>query len=141
MKAICRFALVVVVVLAFGCLTTGNLNTEKIKNVKRTVYISEHLNRWEQRHISSVKKLLEKYGYQIVQTREQSELYLDFVIEGGVTITARIALLKNQEELVSSESSNYGWGTVIARPIAVAGRVKAVLEDFETKLKTINESK
>jgi hypothetical protein len=39
---------------------------------------------------------------------------------------------------ISSESTNYGWGTVIARPIAIASRVEAALEMFEEKLKEID---
>ena len=100
--------------------------------------MSERNSEREQQYIGSVAKLMEKYNYQIVQSREPGDLFLDFVIEGGAIVTVRLALLKGSTEVISSESTNYGWGTVIARPIAIASRVEAALGMFEEKLKEID---
>lgn len=134
--------LYVTFVLAFvvtsGCATTSKFNAQETKNVKKTVYVSNKNSEREQQYIGSVAKLLEKYNYQIVQNRADGELFLDFVIEGGAIVTVRLALLKDGKEVLSSESTNYGWGTVIARPIAIASRVEAALEAFEGELKEVD---
>lgn len=129
---------ILVAVTAFGCATTGAFNAQEAKNVKKIVYMPSRNSEREQQYIGSVAKLLEKYNYQIVQNRGNGELFLDFVIEGGAIVTVRLALLKDNKEVISSESTNYGWGTVIARPIAIASRVEAALETFEEKLKEID---
>jgi hypothetical protein len=137
MKKLCGIFILVAVV-TYGCATTGKVNTQETQNIKKIVYISDRNSEREQQYIGSVAKLMEKYNYQIVQNRGNGELFLDFVIEGGAIVTVKLALLKGSDELISSESTNYGWGTVIARPIAIASRVEAALEMFEDKLKELD---
>ncbi|UOA08385.1 hypothetical protein [Methylobacter sp. S3L5C] len=137
MKKLCGI-FILIAMIASGCATSGKLNVQETQNIKKIVYISDRNSEREQQYIGSVAKLMEKYNYQIVQNRGNGELFLDFVIEGGAIVTVRLTLLKGSDELISAESTNYGWGTVIARPIAIASRVEAALEIFEEKLKEID---
>ena len=72
--------------------------------MENPVYVSERNSERELQYIDSVTKLMENYNYQIVQSRGQEDIFLNFVIEGGAIVTVRLALLKGDE---SSESTNY----------------------------------
>jgi hypothetical protein len=133
-----KISLIAFLFILSGCATTGAINAQEAKNINKIVYVSQGNSEREQQYIGSVTKLLEKYSYKIIQNREQGALFLDFVIEGGAIVTVRLALLKGNQEVISSESTNYGWGTVIARPIAIASRVEAALNSFEDRLKEID---
>ena len=100
----------------------------------RTLYVSEHYTGYEARHIGEVVRTFERYGYQPTSDRSKSNFQLDFFIEGGATVTVRVALLQGRTKLLEVTSKNPGWGTVIARPTAIAGRVSDALEQLDQLL-------
>jgi hypothetical protein len=96
--------------------------------------VSEHYTGYEARHIGEVVRTFEKYGYQPTSDRSKSNFQLDFFIEGGVTVTVRVGLLQGTTTILEATSKNPGWGTVIARPTAIAGRVADAIEQLDRLL-------
>ena len=81
-------------------------------------------------------RTFEKYGYEVVKERKQATYYLDFSITGGLVITVEISLLRSADNktVLNVSSTNTGWGTVIARSVAIAGRVGEALSELDDLL-------
>ena len=81
-------------------------------------------------------RTFEKYGYEVVAQKTQAAYYLDFSITGGLVVTVEISLLRATDSIsvLSVSSTNTGWGTVIARSVAISGRVAEALGELDELL-------
>ena len=61
---------------------------------------------------------------------------MDFAITGGLAITVEISLLRvgDRRSVLNVSSTNSGWGTVIARSVAISGRVAEALSELDDVL-------
>jgi hypothetical protein len=134
--SITLFALATVVVLA-ACATSGHVDSAFTPNqTNKTIFVSEHQSENEARHIKQVIRTFEKYGFDVGKDKRQAAYYLDFSITGGLVVTVEISLLSvaDNKTMLTVSSTNTGWGTVIARPIAIAGRVSEALRELDELL-------
>jgi hypothetical protein len=127
----------VIAVTAFvlsACATSAHVDrTFAPSRGAKTIFVSERQSESEARHINQVIRTFEKYGYDVTKDKAQAAYYLDFSISGGLAITVDISLLRTQDSLpvLTVSSTNTGWGTVIARPIAISGRVAEALSELD----------
>ena len=127
-------AILSLIILA-GCATTGSaINDLNFANTNKTIFLSQHFSGYEERHIGEVIRTFEKYGFKTSNDRDTSDYFLDFSISAGVTITVRIALMQNGKNVVEVESTNAGWGTLMARAPSVASRVEAAILEMNQLL-------
>jgi hypothetical protein len=90
----------------------------------------------EARDINQVLRTFEKYGYDVTTDKAQAAYLLDFSITGGLAITVEISVLRARDRtnVLSVSSTNSGWGTVIARSVAISGRVAEALSELDDAL-------
>ena len=117
-----------------ACSTSGASQLPKLPPAGSAIFVSEHYSGYEARHIGAVVRTLEKHGFVATQDRSSSNYYLDFSIGGGVIVTVKITLLDGSQPVVEVSSKNLGWGTMIARPVAISSLVSAALKRFDSLL-------
>lgn len=118
-----------------SCSTSGDIEKGvSLKNTNKVIFVSKHYSGYEERHIDQVIRTLEKYGFTISSDKSDSEYYLNFMISAGATVTVNIDIMEKGKKIISAESSNAGWGTVIARPVAIAGRVDSAISELDELL-------
>jgi len=125
---------VTTVLLLSACATSTHVDqTFSPSQQPKTIFVSEHQSEYEARHINQVIRTFEKYGYDVTKDKAQAAYYLDFSISGGLVITVDISLLRTHDSVrvLTVSSTNTGWGTVIARPIAISGRVAEALSELD----------
>lgn len=121
------FAITMAVVSA--CSTAGHVTNNLHFDVdSKVIYVSDHYTGYEQEHIGEVIRTFEKYGFAITNDRSKSSYYLDFGIRAGAAISVNISLLENGKSVIDVSSSNAGWGTLIARPVAISSRVNEAID-------------
>ncbi|CCE22763.1 hypothetical protein [Methylotuvimicrobium alcaliphilum] len=124
--------------LETGCATSSDIASGMLFEKRdKTVFVSEHFSGYAGRHVGEVARVLEKHGFLVTKNRERSDYFLDFNIDGGATLTVSIGLLQEGKKLIEVESTNVWFGTVMFRPIAVANRVEAAIEEFDQALSKI----
>jgi hypothetical protein len=131
------FGLSVVLMVLSACATSGRVDKTFIPNHgAKTLFVSERQSETEARYINQVIRTFEKHGYEIAQDKTQAAYYLDFSITGGLVVTVEISLLRaaDRRSVLNVSSTNSGWGTVIARPIATSGRVAEALSELDDVL-------
>ena len=122
-----------------GCSSRGYVSPNlEIPKDKRALYVSSYFSGYEERHVGTVVRVFEKYGFTPVKEIKDSNYQLSFTIEGGGVVSVKIGLLQGSNTLIEVESSNAGWGTVIARPAAIASRVEAAIIELEKVLQERN---
>jgi hypothetical protein len=124
------FAITLVLMLS-ACATSGRVDeTFTPSQADKIIFVSEA------RYINQVIRTFEKYGYEVTKDKTQATYYLDFSITGGLVVTVEILLLRaaDRRSLLNVSSTNSGWGTVIARPIATSGRVAEALSELDDVL-------
>jgi len=129
--------LVILASMLSACATSGRVDSAFVPNqAARTIFVSERQSEYEARHVDQVIRTFEKYGYEVVRDRKQATYYLDFSITGGLVITVEISLLRSADNktVLNVSSTNTGWGTVIARSVAIAGRVAEALSELDDLL-------
>jgi hypothetical protein len=134
MKASRSVFAVTTFLLLSACATSNRVDqTFSPSRAPKTIFISERQSEYEARHINQVIRTFEKYGYDVAKEKAQATYYLDFSISGGLVITVDISLLRTQDSVrvLTVSSTNTGWGTVIARPIAISGRVAEALSELD----------
>jgi hypothetical protein len=118
-----------------ACATSGRVDKTFTPNHgAKTLFVSERQSETEARYINQVIRTFEKHGYEIAQDKTQAAYYLDFSITGGLVVTVEISLLRAADRVLNVFSTNSGWGTVIARPIATSGRVAEALSELDDVL-------
>ena len=129
------FGLSVVLMVLSACATSGRVDKTFTPNHgAKTLFVSERQSETEARYINQVIRTFEKHGYEIAQDKTQAAYYLDFSITGGLVVTVEISLLRAADRVLNVFSTNSGWGTVIARPIATSGRVAEALSELDDVL-------
>jgi len=132
-----RFFTITPVLMLCACATSGHVDKAFTPNqALKTIFVSERQSESEARHINQVIRTFEKYGYDVTKDKTQAAYYLDFSIKGGLVVTVEISLLRagDGRSVLSVSSTNTGWGTVIARPIAISGRVAEALSELDDML-------
>jgi hypothetical protein len=132
-----RFFAVTAAVIFSACATSGHVDKTFTPNqAPRTIFVSERQSESEARHINQVIRTFEKYGFDVTKDKAQATYLLDFSITGGLVVTVEISLLRTGDgtSVLSVSSTNTGWGSVIARPIAISGRVAEALSELEEML-------
>ena len=125
----------IIATLAFvACATSGESRLPQSARTGSTIFVSKHYSGYEARHIGEVVRTFEKYGFVATHDRASSHYYLDYSINAGAVVTVKIALLRDRQPVVEVSSTNIGWGTVIARPIAISSRVSSALERLDALL-------
>lgn len=99
-----------------------------------TVYISTEGRKAEEDRVADIVAVLKKYGYRVAANPEAADLALRFRFANGLRMAATLELWRKNELLLKVDSVNEGFGTLIARPAARAGRIDAALEAFDDKL-------
>ncbi len=118
-----------------SCSTSGNIrNGVKLDENNMSIYVSSYFSGYEERHIDQVLRTLEKHGFTVSANKSDSKYYLDFMISAGAVVTVEISILEKGKEIISAKSSNAGWGTVIARPVAISSRVEAAISELDDLL-------
>jgi hypothetical protein len=120
-----------------ACATSGRIDkTFTPSQALKTPSVSERQSETEARYINPVIRTFEKHGYEVTKDRTQAAYYLDFSITGGLVVTVEISLLRttDRKSVLNVSSTNSGWGTVIARPIATSGRVAEALSELDDVL-------
>jgi uncharacterized membrane protein len=120
-----------------ACATSGRIDkTFTPSQALKTPSVSERQSETEARYINQVIRTFEKHGYEVTKDRTQAAYYLDFSITGGLVVTVEISLLRttDRKSVLNVSSTNSGWGTVIARPIATSGRVAEALSELDDVL-------
>ena len=128
---------VTAVLMLSACATSGRVDRTFTRSQgPKTIFVSERQSEHEARHINQVIRTFEKYGYEIVKQKTQAAYYLDFSITGGLVVTVEISLLKVTDgtSVLNVSSTNTGWGTVIARSVAISGRVAEALGELDELL-------
>jgi hypothetical protein len=128
---------VTAVLMLSACATSGRVDrTFTPSQVPKTIFVSERQSEHEARHINQVIRTFEKYGYEVVKQKTQAAYYLDFSITGGLVVTVEISLWKVTDgtSVLKVSSTNTGWGTVIARSVAISGRVAEALGELDELL-------
>lgn len=121
------FAITTAVVSA--CSTAGHVSNDlHFGEADKVLYVSDHYTGYEQEHIGEVIRTFEKYGFAITNDRSKSSYYLDFRIQASATISVNISVLQNGKSVIDVSSSNAGWGTLVARPVAISSRVNEALD-------------
>jgi len=121
--------------LLASCATSGSSRLSPgLEGLGRRIYVSEHYSGYEARHIGEVVRTFEKHGFSPTRERSRADFYLDFSIKAGAFVYVDIALLKEGKPVVQVSSANYGWGTVIARPVAIGGRVSQAIQKLDRLL-------
>ena len=131
-----RFGIALVLMLS-ACATSGHVDkTFTPTEAHKTIFVSERQSETEARYINQVIRTFEKHGYDIVQDKTQAAYYLDFAITGGLAVTVEISLLRagDRRSVLNVSSTNSGWGTVIARSVAISGRVAEALSELDDVL-------
>lgn len=130
MKYIIIFVLPIILFLS-GCSTSGFKDSNvKFNSSNKVIFVSDHFSGYEAEHIGEVIRTFEKYGFTVTNDKNKSFYYLDFAIDAGAIVTVKIALRRDGKNAINISSSNAGWGTVIARPIAISSRISAALEEL-----------
>lgn len=120
-----------------ACATSGRVDkTFTPSQGLKTIYVSERQSEAEARYISQVLRTFEKHGYDVTKDKAHAAYLLDFSITGGLAITVEISVLRvgDRTSVLNVSSTNSGWGTVIARPIAISGRVAEALSELDDVL-------
>jgi hypothetical protein len=118
-----------------SCSTTGQVDRSlQTTNAPKTIYVPEYRTGHEAQFIDQVVRTFEKYGYEAVPDRKAATYYLDFSIKGGAVIDVHIELLRDGKQVLSVASSNAGFGTIVARPVARSGRVAEAVEKLDEVL-------
>ncbi len=127
-----RVLLFAAVLVLAACTSSGRTNPSFASaHTAKTIFVSTYQSEYESRHINEVLRTFEKYGYEQAKDRAAATYYLDFSIKAGAIVTVRIALIKDGSTVLEVSSKNTGWGTVIARPVAISGRVTEALVELE----------
>jgi multidrug efflux pump subunit AcrB len=132
-----RFFAITLVLMLSACATSGRVDkTFTPSQAHKTIFVSERQSETEARYINQVIRTFEKYGYEVTKDKTQAAYYLDFSITGGLVVTVEISLLRaaDRRSVLNVSSTNSGWGTVIARPIATSGRVAEALSELDDVL-------
>ena len=120
-----------------ACATSGRVDkTFTPSQAQKSIFVLERQSEDEARHLNQVIRAFEKYGYEVTKDRTQAAYYLDFAITGGLAVTVEISLLTAGERrrVLNVSSTNSGWGTVIARSVAISGRVAEALSELDDVL-------
>lgn len=128
---------VTAVLMLSACATSGRVDrTFAPSQLPKTIFVSERQSEHEGRHLNQVIRTFEKYGYEVVKRKAEAAYYLEFSITGGLVVTVEISLLKVTEgrSVLNVSSTNTGWGTVIARSVAISGRVAEALGELDELL-------
>lgn len=119
-------------ILAFAttaCATSGWSGLDEIRAGDSGMFVSEHYSGYEERHLGEVVRTFESLGFEPSADQETSPYRLEYWIDAGIVVTVEIFVVRDGVRVLEVSSSNYGWGTMIARPLAIAGRVEAALEE------------
>jgi len=137
MRRSIRFFAVALVLMLSACATSGHVaQTFAPSGAAKTLFVSERQSETEARYINQVIRTFEKRGYEVTKDKTQAVYYLDFSITGGLVVTVDISLLRaaDRRTVLNVSSTNSGWGTVIARPVATSGRVAEALSELDDVL-------
>lgn len=137
MRSPIRIVGITTALILSACATSGRIDkTFTPSQALKTPSVSERQSETEARYINQVIRTFEKHGYEVTKDRTQAAYYLDFSITGGLVVTVEISLLRttDRKSVLNVSSTNSGWGTVIARPIATSGRVAEALSELDDVL-------
>lgn len=122
-----------------ACSTSKHVSPSVDLSAEKTVFVSSYYSEEETRHVGEVKRVFEKYGFSLVDSRDQANYELYFSVHGGAVVKAKIELMKSGELQLSTTSANVGFGTVVARRAAIASRVRAAINKCEQVLRELTK--
>ena len=140
-----RVTLTFFLALLAGCSSTS-LSTKETVNLPRTLRLSENYHPEVAPYIGDFLQSVVKKGFGIGYTEDPNAAVISIEFDPNVFHTEiKLKVTQNGKVIVSSEASNSGWGTGIARNSALAKLAANVTTNLDKELQvlkvTITEDK
>jgi len=134
MKIKIIFAVTPLVLILFGCASSGRHEPTVKFAPRQSVAILWDEDSFSERYGPRLASVLEKNGFIITTNGTPGTLVCKTLLRVGFTINARVVLLSGDTPLVKSESSNGGWGTLMARDSVEKHIIRSAIEAFDLEL-------
>lgn len=131
-----RRALIAVLlsVLTASCSTTG-FSTRTSLVVPRMVVAPSNVHPEVAPYIPEFLDAMQAAGFTVGETTDPDALSLNVEFNPNpFNIRVSASLIQRGVQVLSVSATNPGWGTVIARGVAVNGRAEAAIDDFRAEL-------
>ena len=128
------FLIAALVALAASCSSTG-FSTATPLTVPRTVLPPTNVHPEVAPYVPQFVDALQAVGFVMGQTTDPDALALKVEFNPNpFNIRVSASLIQHGVPVLSASATNPGWGTAIARGVAVNGRAEAAVEDFRAQL-------
>jgi hypothetical protein len=121
-------------VLLSGCSSTGTVSKSSIV-APQTVQAPENVHPEVAPYVPNFVEALVAAGFDVGITTDPNALQLKIEFNPNVfNIRVAASLMQRGVPIVTASATNPGWGTALARGVAVNGRAEAALESFKEQL-------
>src|SRR3954454_2825141 len=120
--------------LLVGCANTGYHPPAVTWSKYHQVRFDDHPDLYLQRYRPQIEQVFQRHGLQLTTNAVPEVLLCKADFKGGVSIRAHISLWDGQQMIVSGESFNGGWGTILASAAAMEGVVKGAIETLDREI-------
>lgn len=121
-------------ILLSGCSSTGTAS-KSLLVAPHTVQAPQNVHPEVAPYVPNFVEALEAAGFDVGITTDPNALQLKIEFNPNVfNIRVAASLIQRGVPVLTASATNPGWGTALARGVAVNGRAEAALESFKEQL-------